>query len=110
MATVPEEIAGDLGEQLIGLSRDPQTSLNPRAFDFVDLIINLDSIPIGGLVLPVELTVSPANNLKNYQRKYFRKFLPEIVTVRVLDSGPHTVRIAEVGHMRSYGEITFEVR
>lgn len=110
MATVQEEIAGGLGEQSIGLQLDPTTSLTPRAFGFVDLIVDVSALLPAGIVMPVELTVSPAKNLKNYQRKYFRRYLPSVVTVRVLDSGPHTVRLAEVGHMRAYGEITFDVK
>jgi len=110
MATIQDEFAGGLGEQLIGLQLDPTTSLNPRAFGFVDVIVNISAMGSAGIVMPVELTVSPANNLGNYQRKYFRRYLPSIVTFRVLDSGPHTVRLAEVGHMRAYGELTFNVQ
>jgi len=110
MTTVQEEIAGGLGEQIIGIQLDPTTSLAPRAFGFVDLIVDVSELGSAGIVLPVELTVSPANNLKNYQRKYFRRYLPSVVTIRVLDSGPHTVRLAEVGHQRAYGELTFEVK
>lgn len=110
MATIQEEIAGGLGEPLIGLQLDPQTSLNPRAFGFVDIIVDTSAIGSAGIVLPVELTVSPANNLRNYQRKYFRRYLPSVITIRVLDSGPHTVRLAEIGHMKAYGEHTFTVK
>lgn len=110
MANIQDEIAGGLGEPLIGLSRDPLTSLSPRAFGFVDLIVNTSAMGSAGIVLPVELTVSPATNLSNYQRKYFRRYLPSTITIRVLDSGPHTVRLAEIGHMKAYGEITFDVK
>ena len=110
MASVQEEIAGGLGEQLIGMQLDPKTSLSPRAFGFVDLLVDISALLPARIVLPVELTISPATNLKNYQRKYFRKYLPNVVTIRVLDSGKHTVRLAEVGHMRAYGELTFDVK
>jgi hypothetical protein len=106
---VVDEIAPSyMGEARISIQLDPETSLTPRALEIVDVLVDVSATLPQGLVFPLEFTViSPSPS--NYQRRYFRRLLPDVVSFRVFEGGIHTIRIAEVGHNRWFGELTFEV-
>lgn len=106
-----EEIAPSyMGEERIGLQLDPTTSRAPRALQIVDVIVDLSDTLPAGIVYPVEMTVQSPSRI-NYLRQYFRSpvGMPSIISFRTQEGGTHTIRVAEVGHNRWYGALTFEV-
>lgn len=62
-----------------------------------------------GLRLPIEVTVLPARAQTHFQRQVFNRQVPQSVTFVPRDSGPHLVRVREVGHNRWHGELVVEV-
>jgi len=109
MTSLVDEISPSyVGAELIGLST-AEPSVTSRSFNAVLLDVDYsDTDEIGGVVLPIEMTVTPPSP-SGFQRQIFRLLTPSQIAFTPQEGGPHLVLLREVGHNRVYGTIQLAV-
>lgn len=96
-----------VGEKRIGLSLATD-SLQPRAFNPINILVNYDNCAPEGLVPPLELTII-APTAANFHRSRYLRTTPETISFRPREGGRHIVRFGEVGHNRWFGYLEINV-
>lgn len=97
-----------VGADRIKISLDPR-SLTPKAFDTTFFLIDYSGAALdGGIVLPLELIIQ-APTSAGFVRSQYKRLLPTQVAYAPISSGPHLIRLAEVGHNRFFGSLRFTV-
>lgn len=97
-----------IGSDRLKISFDPRT-LKPQANAAVIFSVDYSGADAdGGVVLPLVFTVQ-APTVAGYYRKIFRRSVPTELVYFPISSGPHLVRLAEVGHNRFFGAFPFQV-
>lgn len=97
-----------IGEDRIRVSLSEDT-LAPRAFAAVDITIDYTAADTdGGVVLPIEITVT-APNPTGFVKKTYRANRPTLFTFKPREGGDHLVRVREVAHNRWFGVLTVNV-
>lgn len=97
-----------VGSDRIEISLDPLT-LNPTAGQAVIFRVDYSGAKAdGGVVLPFVFTVQ-APTIAGYYRKIFRRSAPSELIYFPISSGPHLVRLAEIGHNKFFGALPFQV-
>lgn len=105
-----ELIAPDtVGERLIRLSlTDPDAPVRAQQ----PLTINIDYSAVaklGGVVLPLEATVSSGSSAASWRRVFYRRIIPTTFTFTPVEGGPHVIRVAERFHNRWCGVLRVDV-
>lgn len=95
------------GEKRIGLSLATD-SLQPRAFNPINVLVDYSGCEPEGLVPPLELTII-APTAANFHRSRYLRTQPETISFRPREGGMHVVRFGEVGHNRWFGYLEINV-
>lgn len=107
MALIDELAPDFVGKRLLKLSLN--STETPRAFSTIDVAIELlDEALTYGLILPMELTVTPPSP-SGFYRKLFRRVIPIELSFIPREGGLHTVSLREVGHNRWWGALAIDV-
>lgn len=106
---IVDEISPDfIGEDRIKLSLSELTPA-PRAFSPVQIDVDYsDADDIGGIVRPLELTVT-APTPANFRRRIIRKSLPSSIIIKPQEGGEHLVVLKECGHNKAVGIFVLDV-
>jgi hypothetical protein len=108
MPNIIDEISPTyVGEKRIGLSLATD-SLQPRAFNAINVLVDYSACEPEGLAFPLELTII-APTSQNFQRARFLRTTPETISFRPREGGLHVVRFGEVGHNRWFGYLEINV-
>lgn len=102
--SVAAEYVGEERFRLL-LSRD---NLNPRAFAILTVEVDYSACEPEGVVLPLEMTVTGANQ-SFFQRTLITRSLPSTLFIRPTQGGEYLIRLAELGHNRWFGTLIVSV-
>lgn len=105
-----EDIAPDtIGTAKIAVSvADPDAPV--RAHQPITLQLSYKKADLeGGVVLPLEVTVSSGSSSSSFRKVLYRRIVPTTFTFTPVEGGPHLVRIREIFHNRWYGWIRLDV-
>jgi hypothetical protein len=87
--------------------RDP--AIVPRVFGHIDVTIDYTRATPGGLVLPLELIVTPPTP-GQAERRVFKRFAPPMVVVLPREPGGHLIVLREIYHNRWWGSLRVDVK
>lgn len=80
-----------------------------RAFSAVVLAVDYSATLPAGIVLPLELTVTPPSGAPNFLRRTFRRLAPSTLAFTPREGGRHLVRLAELFHNHWVGFLELDV-
>ena len=101
-----DDLAPDyLGEDRIDLSLATSA---PRAFAPVDIDVDYSRTLPDYVVLPLEMIVRAPSDA-NFERKYFRRVAPSVLSFTAKEGGKHLVLLRETAHNHWLGKIEIDV-
>lgn len=92
---------------VLGL-RDP--AIVPRVFGHIDITVDYSkATPNGGIVLPLEVIITPPTP-SLAERRVLRRFAPPMVVILPREPGGHLITIREMFHNKFWGSIRVDVK
>ena len=108
MPVVDEVSPVTYGEDRIVLTLSEQTP-EPQAFNAVVVDVDYSAGLPEGVTLPLELTIVGPSGSETYQRRVFRRLLPDTLAFIPREGGEHLIRLAEQFHNRWFGALVLEI-
>lgn len=109
MSTVVDEISPlEYGEDRFDLELSTATP-DPRAFNAVQITVNVDRCLPEGVKLPLEFTVTSQSQQATFHRQVFRSVVPTVLTFRPAEGGTMLFRLAELYHNKWWGAVVLDV-
>lgn len=96
-----------VGEPRLVLALAP-TTLNPKAFNAVDITVDYGACDPRGASLPLELIIT-APSPSGFVRRIFTRSAPSTIAYVPREGGNHLIRLAEIGHNRWWGHLVISV-
>jgi hypothetical protein len=96
-----------IGEKRIVL-RLAVDSLNPRAFNAVNIECDYSACEPEGVVNPLELLIT-APTESDFRRVLFNRSAPSLISFKPREGGRHVIRLGEVGHNRWFGYLELDI-
>lgn len=96
-----------IGEKRIVL-RLAVDSLNPRAFNAVNIEADYTACEPEGVVFPLELLITSPTPTDR-RRVFYNRAAPSTISFMPREGGLHVVRLGEIGHNRWFGYIEIDI-